>query len=99
MITQCSYLLTSLTLANMKTLAFSTSRKLTEIILRIILKDISTVNKKLLTQVTAYRAGYKKELRHEIESNLFNNKLNTVVCTSALELGIDVGELDATIIV
>lgn len=52
-----------------------------------------------MTKVTAYRAGYSKELRHDIENKLFNNELISVVCTSALELGIDIGELDSTIIV
>lgn len=98
-IQQSSYLLTALTLANIKTLAFSNSRKITEIILKIVLKDIANTNRDLLTKVTAYRAGYSKELRHDIENKLFNNELISVVCTSALELGIDIGQLDSTIIV
>lgn len=86
-------------MANIKTLAFSNSRKITEIVLKIVLKDIANTNKDLLTKVTAYRAGYTKQLRHDIENKLFNNELISVVCTSALELGIDIGELDSTIIV
>ena len=44
-----------------------------------------------------YRGGYTKEQRRGIERQLFDGELLGVVCTNALELGIDVGSLDATL--
>jgi len=44
-----------------------------------------------------YRAGYSANERREIESNLFHGYLKGVVSTTALELGIDIGSLDAVI--
>ena len=49
--------------------------------------------------VAPYRAGYTPMQRREIEQRLMSGELLAVVTTDALELGIDVGELDAAICV
>ena len=46
----------------------------------------------------AYRAGYLAAERRQIEHELFNGSLRGVVATSALELGVDVGGLDACVL-
>eukprot|EP00981_Chlorochromonas_danica_P007365 scaffold1698_cov192-Ochromonas_danica.AAC.2 len=51
----------------------------------------------LLSNLTAYRGGYSKEERREIESNLFHNRFLAIVATSALEVGINIGELTLTL--
>jgi DEAD/DEAH box helicase domain-containing protein len=49
--------------------------------------------------VMPYRAGYTPEQRREIEARLIGGDLRAVVTTDALELGIDVGALDAAVVV
>ncbi|MFZ2359824.1 MAG: DEAD/DEAH box helicase [Anaerolineae bacterium] len=50
-------------------------------------------------RIAAYRAGYTAEQRRQIEADLFNGRLLGVTATNALELGIDVGGLDAAVLV
>ena len=45
-----------------------------------------------------YRAGYTPEQRRDIERRLFAHELDAVVATQALELGIDVGSLDVSLV-
>lgn len=50
-------------------------------------------------KVMGYRGGYSAEDRRAIEKRMFNGEICGIVATSALELGIDIGALDAAIIV
>ncbi|BCL79669.1 helicase [Ktedonobacteria bacterium brp13] len=49
-------------------------------------------------KVVAYRAGYSKEQRRRIEQQLAGGDLLGIVSTSALEIGIDLGDLDVSIV-
>ncbi|KAL2639720.1 hypothetical protein AAZV13_06G185700 [Glycine max] len=51
----------------------------------------------LVDSICAYRGGYIAEERRKIESSFFGGKICGVAATNALELGIDVGEIDATL--
>jgi len=51
----------------------------------------------LKSVIMGYRAGYSANERRDIESSLFHGYLKGVISTTALELGIDIGSLDAVI--
>ena len=79
----------------LKTIVFTKARKITELIYHRIIEEMPYIASK----VSSYRAGYLPEERREIEKKLFLDKLKAVISTSALETGIDVGSLDACILI
>lgn len=91
-------LLTVSVMKNLQTLCFTTSRQMAELITRWTKEDLKRRNPKLYGSVTAYRAGYLPQERRDIENRLKNKDLIGLVSTNALELGIDIGSLDAVII-
>jgi DEAD/DEAH box helicase domain-containing protein len=79
-----------------RTICFMKSRKAVELILR---HARDRLPAELAERIEPYRAGYTSQQRHEIERRLVDGELLGVVCTDALELGIDIGELDAAVCV
>ena len=82
-----------------QTIAFTTSRLSVEVLTKY-LKD--TFGGKIPNDdhyVTGYRGGYLPNLRRQIEKGLRARTVMGVVSTSALELGIDIGDLEACIMV
>ncbi len=82
-----------------KTIVFAKSRIRTELIASYInklLRNIYTDNKRI--RVEAYRGGYLPSQRREIEKGLREGTIQGVVSTNALELGIDIGNLDAAVL-
>ncbi len=90
-----AFLLNECIQSGLKTIAFTQARRITELITRWVLES----NPGLTGRLSSYRAGYLPEERREIEKKLFSDKLDGVIATSALELGIDVGGLDCSILV
>jgi DEAD/DEAH box helicase domain-containing protein len=82
-----------------QTITFVRARVLAEVLYRYCQEDLRRVSPRLANSIRAYRGGYLPENRREIEQKLFSGELMGVVSTNALELGIDIGSLDACIIV
>jgi DEAD/DEAH box helicase domain-containing protein len=91
-------LLVSCVKENLQTLCFTGSRKMAELVTLWAREDARRSSARLAESISAYRAGYLPEERRAIERQLKEGLLNGVVSTNALELGIDVGSLDAVII-
>ncbi|KAJ2109560.1 ATP-dependent 3'-5' DNA helicase [Coemansia sp. RSA 922] len=86
---------------NKRAIVFCKTRQACELIQREIADYLSTSAelRSLRSQVMSYRGGYTPHERREIEAAMFSGRTRMVVATSALELGIDVGSLDAVIMV
>ena len=82
--------------AEVPTLLFGQSRNTVEVMLKY-LRDALMEARLSPDLVHAYRAGYLPQTRRDIEAGLRAGALRCVVATSALELGIDVGALDAVV--
>jgi DEAD/DEAH box helicase domain-containing protein len=79
-----------------KTICFMKSRKGVELILR---HSIDRLEPELADRIAPYRGGYTPQQRQDIQRRLSAGELLGVVATDALELGIDIGQLDAAICV
>jgi DEAD/DEAH box helicase domain-containing protein len=85
---------TDLVARDRHTIAFTRSRKGTELMYRWARERLDSDH---AGRIAPYRAGYLAEERREVERRLFEGELLGVTATNALELGIDVGGLDAAV--
>ncbi len=92
-------LVTRLVLDDVQTIAFVRARVVSEVITRYTRDGLGERRARLRDTVYPYRGGYLPGERREIERKLFEGELKGVISTNALELGIDVGALQASIIV
>ncbi|KAI9088363.1 hypothetical protein K1719_029812 [Acacia pycnantha] len=81
----------------LRCITFCKSRKLCELVLSYTREILHETAPNLVNLICAYRGGYIAEERRKIESEFFGGKICGVVATNALELGIDVGEIDVTL--
>jgi DEAD/DEAH box helicase domain-containing protein len=98
-INQAKELAVSFLKRGVKTIIFARSRIRTELIASYINKDLKnfyTDNQRI--RVESYRGGYLPGERREIEQGLRQGSIRGVVSTNALELGIDIGGLDAAVL-
>ncbi|HET6580635.1 MAG TPA: Zn-binding domain-containing protein, partial [Methanoregula sp.] len=91
-------LLVSCVKENLQVLCFTGSRKMAELVTLWAREDIRRSSARLAESISAYRAGYLPEERRAIERQLKEGSIKGVVSTNALELGIDIGSLDAVVI-
>ncbi len=93
------YLLSALVREGVQTIAFVRTRLAAELIFRNTRDLLRPLAPRLSRAVQAYRGGYLPEERREIERRLVSREILGVASTNALELGIDIGTLDACILV
>jgi DEAD/DEAH box helicase domain-containing protein len=85
--------------AGIKTILFAHSRIKTEVAASYVNEDLANIytdNSRI--RVEAYRGGFLPNERREIEKGLREGSIQGVVSTNALELGIDIGGLDASVV-
>ena len=91
---EASRLLAALVGRGLRTICFAKSRKSAELIHRFAADRLDAATARRLAP---YRAGYTPQQRREIERRLVEGDLLGVTSTDALELGIDIGDLDCAI--
>jgi DEAD/DEAH box helicase domain-containing protein len=99
-LSEAAELLADLVSEGVRTICFLRSRRGIELIQRFARMRLEELGRpQLAERIAPYRAGYTPQQRREIEARLADGELLAVVATDALELGIDIGELDAAICV
>jgi DEAD/DEAH box helicase domain-containing protein len=79
-----------------QTLVFTNNRLATEVLTKY-LKDAAEKLPALRGRVSGYRGGYLPRERREIEKQIRSGEVRGVIATNALELGVDIGSLDAIV--
>jgi DEAD/DEAH box helicase domain-containing protein len=96
---EAAELLAQLAREGARTICFIKSRKGVELLSRLVKEDLQEDRPELTELVVPYRAGYTPQQRRELEGRLMRGELRAVITTDALELGIDIGTLDAAVVV
>jgi DEAD/DEAH box helicase domain-containing protein len=100
---QAVMLASDLVSAEVPTLVFGQSRNAVEVMLRYLRDAVATRAQRTdkgridPSRIMAYRGGYLPHERRDIERRLRDGEILCVVATNALELGIDIGDLDAVV--
>jgi DEAD/DEAH box helicase domain-containing protein len=83
--------------AGLKTLVFAQSRTMVEVLTRY-LKDVFDHDPRKPPRIRAYRGGYLPTERRDAERAMRAGRIDGIVTTSALELGVDIGSLDVVVL-
>ncbi|SDR14530.1 DEAD/DEAH box helicase domain-containing protein [Pseudoxanthomonas sp. CF385] len=83
--------------AGLKTLVFAQSRTMVEVLTKY-LKDVFDHDPRKPARIRAYRGGYLPTERRDAERAMRDGRVDGIVSTSALELGVDIGSLDAVVL-
>jgi DEAD/DEAH box helicase domain-containing protein len=96
---EAAELLARLVRDDARAICFMKSRRGVELLTRLVREELQNDAPDLADLVMPYRAGYTPQQRRELEGRLMRGELRAVITTDALELGIDIGELDAAVVV
>ncbi|HEY7400600.1 MAG TPA: DEAD/DEAH box helicase [Actinomycetota bacterium] len=96
-LSEASWLLGRLAGDGVRTIGFTRSRRAAELLAEFTRRIVDDAQKR--SRIKSYRAGYLAEDRRAIERELADGSLLAVASTNALELGIDIGSLDAALLV
>ncbi|CCG80947.1 putative DEAD/DEAH box helicase [Taphrina deformans PYCC 5710] len=97
-IREASKILIFLMLQGVRTIAFCKVRKACEVFVKQVRQDLEAMDRKdLMDRVMSYRGGYTPQDRRRIEQEMFKGSLLGIIATNALELGVDIGSLDAVL--
>ncbi|KAK3082172.1 hypothetical protein LTS18_000102 [Coniosporium uncinatum] len=95
---EAAKLLCQLILRGVRVIAFCKIRKACEVMLTAVKTELLNLERpEVMARVTSYRGGYTPQDRRQIEREMFEGKLMGIVATNALELGVDIGSLDAVL--
>lgn len=96
---EASRLLIELTMRGVRTIAFCRVRRTCELLMKAVRTQLQERDLSDPPNIMSYRGGYSATDRRLIELEMFSGKLSGIVATNALELGIDIGALDAVLMV
>lgn len=89
-----------LILRGVRVIAFCRVRKQCEALITAVRNEAANLERvDLAARIMGYRGGYSPQDRRKIEKEMFEGKLMGIIATTALELGVDIGSLDAVITV
>ncbi|HEU5012109.1 MAG TPA: DEAD/DEAH box helicase, partial [Roseiflexaceae bacterium] len=95
---EAAQVLANLVRSGVKTLCFTRTRRGAELVLRYTREALENERIDLAQRVAAYRAGYAIEDRRRLEQAFMSGEILGLVSTNALELGVDIGGVDAVVI-
>jgi DEAD/DEAH box helicase domain-containing protein len=96
-LSEASWLMGRLAEDDVRTIGFTRSRRAAELLAEFARREVNDAQKR--RRIKSYRAGYLPEERRALERDLAGGELLAVASTNALELGIDIGSLDASVLV
>ncbi|MCJ1335565.1 hypothetical protein MMC09_000837 [Bachmanniomyces sp. S44760] len=95
---EAARLFCQLILRGVRVIAFCRVRKQCEVLITAVRAEAAHLDRQdLAARVMGYRGGYAPQDRRKIEKEMFEGKLMGIIATTALELGVDIGSLDAVI--
>ncbi|HEY5803063.1 MAG TPA: DEAD/DEAH box helicase [Lysobacter sp.] len=83
--------------SGLKTLVFAQSRLMVEVLTKY-LKDVFDHDPRKPARIRAYRGGYLPSERRDAERAMRDGRIDGIISTSALELGVDIGSLDVVVL-
>ncbi|KAL4797098.1 hypothetical protein BDV19DRAFT_377815 [Aspergillus venezuelensis] len=97
-VAEAARLFCQLILRGARVIAFCRIRKLCEVLLQAVKTECTRLERSEVgNMIMGYRGGYSPQDRRKIEAEMFQGQLLGIVATNALELGVDIGSLDAVI--